>query len=121
MTPDTNKALVRHFMERAFNAADLTIVAAALTQDGIHHQEPLGANVATHPTPLITRLRSAFRDGLLGYLLSGSWRDNQSASGGPRFADNQGGCASRVFQTRRSALLCAVSRGGNGADHLSCV
>lgn len=48
MTPDTNKTLVRHFMERACNAGDLTIVDAALTPDGIDHQEPLGANFATH-------------------------------------------------------------------------
>src|SRR5258708_12491713 len=62
MTPDTNKALVRHFMERAFNAGDLTIVDAALTQDGIDHQEPLGANFATHLKAVITMLRSAFPD-----------------------------------------------------------
>src|SRR5216683_777552 len=62
MTPDTNKALVRHFMERAFNEGDLTIVDAALTQDGIDHQEPLGANFATHLKAVITMLRSAFPD-----------------------------------------------------------
>lgn len=62
MTPDTNKTLVRHFMERAFNEGDLTIVDAALTQDGIDHQEPLGANFATHLKAVITMLRSAFSD-----------------------------------------------------------
>src|SRR5438552_18836562 len=62
MTPDTNKALVWHFMERAFNEGDLTIVAAALTQDGIDHQEPLGTNFATHLKAVITMLRSAFPD-----------------------------------------------------------
>lgn len=62
MTPETNKVLVRHFMERAFNEGDLTIVDAALTQDGIDHQEPLGANFATHLKAVITMLRTAFPD-----------------------------------------------------------
>jgi steroid delta-isomerase-like uncharacterized protein len=62
MTPETNKALVRQFMERAFNEGDLTIVDAALTQDGIDHQEPLGTNFATHLKAVITMLRTAFPD-----------------------------------------------------------
>ena len=62
MTSDTNKTLVRQFMERAFNEGDLTIVDAALTQDGIDHQEPLGTNFATHLKEVITMLRTAFPD-----------------------------------------------------------
>src|SRR6266849_5529202 len=62
MTPDTNKALARNFMERAFNAGDLTIVDGALAPDGIDHQEPLGTNFATHLKAVITMLRSAFPD-----------------------------------------------------------
>jgi steroid delta-isomerase-like uncharacterized protein len=62
MTPETNKVLVRQFMERAFNEGDLTIVDTALTQDGIDHQEPLGVNFATHLKEVITMLRTAFPD-----------------------------------------------------------
>jgi len=62
MTPETNKALARHFMERAFNAGDLTIVDEALAPDGIDHQEPLGTNFATHLKAVITMLRTAFPD-----------------------------------------------------------
>lgn len=60
--PETNKALVRQFMERAFNEGDLTVVDAALTQDGIDHQEALGTNFATHLKAVITMLRTAFPD-----------------------------------------------------------
>jgi steroid delta-isomerase-like uncharacterized protein len=62
MTNETNKTLVRQFMERAFNEGDLSIVDAALTQDGIDHQEPLGTNFASHLKAVITMLRTAFPD-----------------------------------------------------------
>jgi predicted ester cyclase len=62
MTSETNKALTRHFMERAFNEGDLTIVDEALVPDGIDHQEPLGTNFARHLKEVITMLRTAFPD-----------------------------------------------------------
>ncbi len=62
MTPETNKTLVRHFMERTFNEGDLTIVEEALVPEGIDHQEPLGTNFATHLKEVITMLRTAFPD-----------------------------------------------------------
>ena len=61
-TPETNKAFIKHFMERAFNEGDLTAVDAALTPDGIDHQEALGTNFATHLKAVITMLRTAFPD-----------------------------------------------------------
>jgi len=62
MTTETNKALARQFMERAFNEGNLTIVDEALAQDGIDHQEPLGTKFATHLKEVITMLRTAFPD-----------------------------------------------------------
>jgi steroid delta-isomerase-like uncharacterized protein len=62
MTTETNKALTRQFMERAFNEGDLTIIDEALAPEGIDHQEPLGTNFATHLKAVITMLRSAFPD-----------------------------------------------------------
>ena len=62
MNTETNKTLVRHFMERAFNEGDLTIVDESLAPDGIDHQEPLGTNFATHLKAVITMLRTAFPD-----------------------------------------------------------
>lgn len=62
MTTETNKALTRQFMERAFNEGDLSIVDDAVAQDGIDYQEPLGTNFATHLKEVITMLRTAFPD-----------------------------------------------------------
>jgi steroid delta-isomerase-like uncharacterized protein len=62
MTPETNKALTRQFMERAFNQGDLTIVDDALAPQGIDHQEPLGTDFAKHLKEAITMLRTAFPD-----------------------------------------------------------
>jgi steroid delta-isomerase-like uncharacterized protein len=62
MTTETNKALTRQFIERAFNEGNLTIVDEALAQDGIDHQEPLGTNFVTHLKEVITMLRTAFPD-----------------------------------------------------------
>lgn len=62
MTFETNKALARHFMERAFNEGDLSIVDEALVPEGIDHQEPLGTNFARHLKEVITMLRTAFPD-----------------------------------------------------------
>src|SRR6266516_4452588 len=62
MTPGMNKTIVRHFMERAFNEEDLTIVDESLVPEGVDHQEPLGTNFATHLKEVITMLRTAFPD-----------------------------------------------------------
>ncbi len=66
MTTETNKTLVRHFMERAFNEGDLTIVDESLAPDGIDHQEPLGTNFATHLKAVITMLRTCWSDASTG-------------------------------------------------------
>ena len=62
MTPEMNKTIVRHFMERTFNEGDLTIVDESLVPEGVDHQEPLGTNFATHLKEVITMLRTAFPD-----------------------------------------------------------
>jgi steroid delta-isomerase-like uncharacterized protein len=62
MTTETNKAFVRHFMERAFNEGDLAIVDSAVAPDGVDHQEPPGTNFAAHLKAVITMLRTAFPD-----------------------------------------------------------
>ena len=62
MTTDTNKAFVRHFMERAFNAGDLAIVDDTHAPGAIDHQEPAGTDFATHLKAVITMLRTAFPD-----------------------------------------------------------
>jgi steroid delta-isomerase-like uncharacterized protein len=62
MTTETNKAFVRHFMERAFNAGDLAIVDEVHAPGAIDHQEPPGTNFAAHLKAVITMLRTAFPD-----------------------------------------------------------
>lgn len=62
MTTETNKAFVRHFMERAFNEGDLAIVEETHAPGAIDHQEPLGTNFAEHLKGVITVLRTAFPD-----------------------------------------------------------
>jgi steroid delta-isomerase-like uncharacterized protein len=62
MTSETNKALTRNFMERAFNQGDLAIVDEALAPEGVDHQEPLGTNFAAHLKEVITMLRTGFPD-----------------------------------------------------------
>jgi len=62
MTTETNKAFVRHFMERAFNEGDLAIVDSDVAPDGVDHQEPPGTNFAAHLKAVITMLRTAFPD-----------------------------------------------------------
>jgi steroid delta-isomerase-like uncharacterized protein len=62
MTIETNKALVRHFMERAFNEGNLAIVDETLAPDAVDHQEPPGTNFAAHLKVVITMLRTAFPD-----------------------------------------------------------
>jgi steroid delta-isomerase-like uncharacterized protein len=62
MVTETNKAFVRHFMERAFNEGDLTIVDETHAPGAIDHQEPAGTDFATHLKAVITMLRTAFPD-----------------------------------------------------------
>ena len=62
MITETNKAFVRHFMERAFNEGDLAIVDETHAPGAIDHQEPAGTDFATHLKAVITILRTAFPD-----------------------------------------------------------
>src|SRR5579883_534856 len=62
MIAETNKAFVRHFMERAFNEGDLSIVDETLAPGAIDHQEPAGTDFATHLKAVIIMLRAAFPD-----------------------------------------------------------
>jgi steroid delta-isomerase-like uncharacterized protein len=62
MIAETNKAFVRHFMERAFNEGDLSIVDETLAPGAIDHQEPAGTDFAMHLKAVITMLRAAFPD-----------------------------------------------------------
>lgn len=62
MPAQANKAMVRDFMERAFNQGDLSAVDERLGSSAVDHQEPLGANFRAHLKQVITGLRRAFPD-----------------------------------------------------------
>jgi predicted ester cyclase len=64
MATQSNEALVRDFMERAFHRGDLSAVDEfnAPDGDGIDHQEPLGTDFIAHLKHVIVALRTAFPD-----------------------------------------------------------
>lgn len=62
MVTEQNKAMIREFMERAFNQGDLTAVDERLGGDAVDHQEPLGADFRAHLKQVITGMRRAFPD-----------------------------------------------------------
>lgn len=62
MSPETNKALIRQFMERAFNQGNLTAVDDHLALDAVDHQEPVATSFSDHLKRVITALRAAFPD-----------------------------------------------------------
>ena len=62
MTNETNKTLIRDFMERAFNQGDLAAVDEHLAQDAVDYQEADGTNFCNHLKEVITMLRTAFPD-----------------------------------------------------------
>jgi predicted ester cyclase len=62
MTAETNKQMVRQFMERAFNQGDLAAVDTWLSADAVDHQELPGTNFSNHLKQVITALRTAFPD-----------------------------------------------------------
>ncbi|MBK8023999.1 MAG: ester cyclase [Chloroflexi bacterium] len=62
MTDGSNEALVRAFMDRAFNQGDLSAVDEFNTPDGIDHQEPPGTDLSTHLKQVVVSLRTAFPD-----------------------------------------------------------
>lgn len=61
METEANKALVRNFMQRAFNEGDLSAVNET-TAGGIDHQEPEGTNFTAHLKAVVAMLRKAFPD-----------------------------------------------------------
>lgn len=62
MSAEFNKAVIREFMERAFNQGDLTAVDTHLAATSVDHQEPVDTNFCTHLKQVITALRTAFPD-----------------------------------------------------------
>ena len=62
MATKSNEALVRDFMERAFNQGDLSAVDEFNAPDGIDHQEPPGTDIIAHVKQVVVRLRTAFPD-----------------------------------------------------------
>ncbi len=62
MSTESNKAMIREFMESAFNKGDLTAVDRHLAVTAVDHQEPIGVNFCTHLKQVITSLRTAFPD-----------------------------------------------------------
>ena len=62
MTSESNKAMIRHFMERAFNQGDLSAVDTYLADSARDHQEPVNTNFCAHLKQIITTLRTAFPD-----------------------------------------------------------
>lgn len=61
-TAEANKAIIRHFMERAFNQGDLSAVDEHIAATGVDHQERAGTNFCTHLKQVIIALRRAFPD-----------------------------------------------------------
>jgi len=62
MSTESNNAMIRQFMEQAFNQGDLTAVDTHLAASATDHQEPVNANFCTHLKQVITGLRTAFPD-----------------------------------------------------------
>ncbi|MCZ7673961.1 MAG: ester cyclase [Chloroflexi bacterium] len=62
MSNETNMALTREFMERAFNQGDLEVVDEQLGGTAVDHQEPAGVNFTIHLKQVITAFRTAFPD-----------------------------------------------------------
>ena len=59
---ESNKVVIRQFMERAFNQGDLTAVDTHMAAAAVDHQEPVNTNFCTHLKQVITALRTAFPD-----------------------------------------------------------
>jgi predicted ester cyclase len=57
-----NEAMVREFMERAFNRGELAAIDELVTADGIDHQEPPGTDFRKHLKQVITSMRTALPD-----------------------------------------------------------
>jgi predicted ester cyclase len=62
MSVESNKALAREFMERAFNSGDLSVIDEQHAPESIDHQEPLGTDFVAHLKAVVTGLRTAFPD-----------------------------------------------------------
>src|SRR2546428_4910714 len=62
MSIESNKVMIRQFMERSFNHDDLAAVDTHLVATAVDHQEPTGTNFRTHLKQVITALRTAFPD-----------------------------------------------------------
>lgn len=62
MSSDANKAMIRQFMEQAFNQGDLSAVDTHLATTAVDHQEASNTNFCIHLKQVITALRTAFPD-----------------------------------------------------------
>lgn len=62
MSTERNQAIIREFVERAFNQGDLAAVDEHLAPDAIDHQEPPGTDFRAHLKQVISALRTAFPD-----------------------------------------------------------
>ena len=59
---ETNKAISRDFLERAFNQVDLSSIDEYQAADGVDHQEPPGTDYRNHLREVVVGLRTAFPD-----------------------------------------------------------
>jgi predicted ester cyclase len=62
MTTESNKALCRDFMQRAFGQGDLTAIDDYTDPNGVDHQESPGTDFISHLRQVVTALRVAFPD-----------------------------------------------------------
>lgn len=62
MSTEANKAVVRDFMERAFNHGDLSAIDDYVAPNGIDHQEPPGTDFRAHLREVVDGMRTAFPD-----------------------------------------------------------
>jgi steroid delta-isomerase-like uncharacterized protein len=62
MDTQSNEAVVRAFMERAFHQGDLSAIDEYNAPDGIDHQEPPGTDFIAHLKQVVVAMRTAFPD-----------------------------------------------------------
>lgn len=62
MSPESNKAMIAEFMERAFNQGDLSVIDQQLHNNAVDHQEGPGTPFPDHLKRVIRGLRATFPD-----------------------------------------------------------
>lgn len=62
METESNKAIVRAVMERAFNQGDLSVIDDYMALGAVDHQEAPGTDFSSHLKHVVRALRAAFPD-----------------------------------------------------------